>query len=259
MRFIARKLWFAPSDTINRLRFGKQQLCPPRSLIYTGGGDFIKLGRRTFQLIQHHVEVKQDAQILDVGSGIGRVAIPFTEYLNSAGNYQGFDVVKIGVDWCKKHISSKFPNFQFQFVPLDNDLYNSKGNHTGYYKFPYADAQFDLVILNSVFTHLLPEITENYLQEIHRVLKPGGACYGTFFLIGDDYQAEKKPDFTFKHRYAGYAFMDDKVKSANVAYELPFLEQISGTLKIEKVQHGYWYSNEKNSENEFQDIVIFRK
>ena len=44
--------------------------------------------------------LKPEHRVLDIGSGIGRVAIPLTEYLNEKGSYEGFDVVELGVNWC---------------------------------------------------------------------------------------------------------------------------------------------------------------
>ncbi|QLK35236.1 hypothetical protein H0H25_02560 [Flavobacterium psychrophilum] len=49
------------------------------------------------------------------------MAIPFTNYLSTTGKYEGFDIVKIGIDWCTKNISSRFPNFNFKLIPLKND------------------------------------------------------------------------------------------------------------------------------------------
>jgi ubiquinone/menaquinone biosynthesis C-methylase UbiE len=40
-----------------------------------------------------------------------------------------------------------------------------------------------MVVLASVFTHLLPDDLTNYLAEIARVMKPGGRCLITYFLL----------------------------------------------------------------------------
>jgi SAM-dependent methyltransferase len=49
--------------------------------------------------------------------------------------------------------------------------------------FPYDSERFDFVFLTSVFTHLRPPEVRRYLDEIHRVLKRGGRCLCTFFLL----------------------------------------------------------------------------
>ena len=51
--------------------------------------------------------------------------------------------------------------------------------------FPCADNSFDLVFLTSVFTHMFAGDVENYLSEISRVLKPGGKCLITWFLLDE--------------------------------------------------------------------------
>lgn len=42
------------------------------------------------------------------------------------------------------------------------------------------------MFLASVFTHLLPDEVDNYLSEISRVLKPGGRCLCTYFLLNEE-------------------------------------------------------------------------
>jgi SAM-dependent methyltransferase len=44
---------------------------------------------------------------------------------------------------------------------------------------PYGDATFGVVISNSVFSHLSPEMHMFYVKELGRVLKPGGLFLGT--------------------------------------------------------------------------------
>ena len=41
----------------------------------------------------------------------------------------------------------------------------------------------DVAFLTSVFTHMLPEDVEHYLDELARVLKPGGRTLITWFLL----------------------------------------------------------------------------
>ena len=55
--------------------------------------------------------------------------------------------------------------------------------------FPYDDDVFDVAHLSSVFTHLLPTTIDHYLREINRVLRPGGRCVSTFFVLNDPTRA----------------------------------------------------------------------
>jgi len=94
--------------------------------------------------------------------------------------------VRVGVEWAKKHIASRFPNFSFTHVDVYNKHYNPRGKLSPTsFRFPYADSTFDFIFLKSVFTHLLPSSIQNYLREIRRVLKPTGCCLSTLFTINE--------------------------------------------------------------------------
>lgn len=124
------------------------------------------------------------------------------------GYFEGFDIAVKGIEWCQKNITPKYPNFRFQVADLYNKLYHPKGKYPDTeYKFPYADNSFDFIYLTSVFTHMLPGGVENYLSEISRVLKPGGKCLITYFLlneISEQLLQENKAVFSFKNDHSIY-------------------------------------------------------
>jgi len=262
LRFTVRRLVFLPQDIWKSL-FGKKELMPPKGLIFTGSGDFIELGNKLVNSLKVHCNLQPNHAVLDIGSGIGRVAIPLTKYLNEEGNYDGFDVIKTGIDWCQKYITTKHSNFQFRYVPLKNDLYRDSGNDAADFVFPYEDNSFDCVVLTSVFTHMLPEEVENYLGEIQRVLKKGGKCFVTFFILNEDAKKfiSKNNHFNFPFDKGHYALMDEKVKGANVAFEEYYLEEVflQKKLKIHAKHFGYWAGREKAKSVDFQDVIILEK
>ncbi|MBK7408461.1 MAG: class I SAM-dependent methyltransferase [Saprospirales bacterium] len=263
-RFLARRLYYLPTDWWELAAGKRAPLQPPKGLIYTGGGDFLKEGSRLLERFVRIGGLQPHHQVLDIGSGIGRVAIPMTPYLNKRGFYEGFDVVELGVRWCQEHISRRFPNFQFQYVPLANDLYRKDGTDAATFHFPYGENQFDFVIANSVFTHMLPKEVDNYLKEIQRVLKPGGKCYATFFILNAasiSLMAEQ-PDFQFRHDHGHYRLFDEKVKAANVAFEEDYLirELLNANqLKAVETHYGYWCGRNKEACEDFQDFVLVEK
>jgi SAM-dependent methyltransferase len=208
-----------------------------------------------------HCDLQKDSKILDIGSGMGRSAVALTEYLNEAGKYEGFDVVKRGVNWCKKNISSRFPNFNFTYIPLNNDLYRSDGDAPEEFRFPYQDDYFDLIIVNSVFTHMVESEVVNYFKEMSRVLKTGGHVYATFFIYKKG-QTTFPKGFGFPHDYGNYRLMDDEVKSANVAFMESFLEQELAQKNNFKIKHffkGSWRGLDREQCKEFQDLLILKK
>ena len=263
-RFLARRLYYLPVDLYEGWSGRRDALTPPRGLIYTGSGDFRASGEKMLRYFIELGGLVPEHRVLDVGSGIGRMAAPLTTYLSEAGSYEGFDVVEKGVRWCRENISRRFPNFRFQYIDLDNDLYKSQGGSAASFRFPYPDADFDFVILTSVFTHMLPDEVANYLREIHRVLRPGGACFATFFLWNEASArlSKNNPHFNFPYDRGHYRLMDEQVQSANVAYEEAYLKKMmieAAGLAPERAYYGYWPGREKADCKDFQDILLLRK
>lgn len=249
---------YLPADL---LRKKQNDLLPPKRLIYTGGGDFLKIGEQWVDFLREHAGLDENSSVLDIGSGIGRIAIPMTRFLR--GPYEGFDAVKQGVDWCQGHITKKFPHFHFTYIDLFNDLYKSKGINAANFTFPYEEERFDLACSISVFTHMLPGEVENYLRETHRVLKNGGYLVATFFILDED-SRRRMVDYgglDFRHSFGHYALLDKKVKSANVAFDRRYLLQTveQAGFVLEKEVAGHWCGREKVQAMRFQDILVLRK
>lgn len=260
-RFAARRLYYLPVDAWESLTGKRDELTPPRGMIFTGGGDFRRTGEMLREYFQEFCGLTPNGHVLDVGSGIGRSAIPLTKFLSEDGSYDGFDVVQRGVDWCREHITSRFPNFRFRYIPLDNDLYRKGGASAVHFEFPYENDRFDLTVVNSVFTHMVPEEVENYLGEIYRVLAPGGVCYATFFLVDKKMNGQFPEGFDFPHDHGHYRLMDEEVKSANVAFDEDFLKKEIARhgFRLRHLFHGSWRGLPRKECKEFQDIVIIEK
>jgi SAM-dependent methyltransferase len=159
LRLFARRLYFLPIDTFDYLTGKRPDGVPPRGKIFIGHGDYVKVGERYLTNFKELCGLKPDHAVLDIGCGIGRMAVPLTRYLNEKGSYDGFDIVKSGIDWCNKHIATKYPNFRFQYTGLYNQLYNTSDKvDASNFIFPYTNAKFDFVFLTSVFTHMMPGI-----------------------------------------------------------------------------------------------------
>lgn len=265
-RFLARRLAYLPIDFWDSLIGKRLPMTPPRGMIYTGSGDFVKAGDWWRHFFVEQAGLQPAHRVLDVGSGIGRIARGLTFFIKNTkgGTYDGFDAIKLGVDWCTKNITPQYPNFRFQYVPLENDLYRNDGQNAAQFTFPYPDDSFDFVILTSVFTHMLPDEVEQYLFEIQRVMKKGGTCVATFFILNTQTRdiLKSKTDFHFPHDYGHYALMDDKVKAANVAFDTVFLEKTiaQSGLTISKKIDGFWrLGKRENDVQDFQDVLVLKK
>ena len=242
----------------------RDTMIPPRSMIFIGDGDFEKTGNEFKNYFIELGGLQPNAHVLDVGCGIGRMAIPLTNYLSSEGEYWGFDIVKSGIDWCQNHITPKYTNFHFLHSNIYNRQYHPEGEiHAKKYKFPFEDQSFDFVFLTSVFTHMLPSDVEHYTEEIARVLKTGGKCLITFFLLNDEStelirEGNSRLDFRFE--MDGFLTTDKSTPEDAIAYQETYIKDLlskHGVSITEPVYYGSWCG--RQSFLAFQDIVVAEK
>jgi cyclopropane fatty-acyl-phospholipid synthase-like methyltransferase len=263
LRFLARRIYYAPIDLYEGVTRKRGSMIPPRGMIFIGSGDFEQQGVHLLDLLKKQAGLKPESRVLDVGCGIGRLAIPLTAYLNGQGSYDGFDIVKKGIDWCQAKISSRYANFRFKHIDLKNDLYNLKtADEAKDFVFPYEADTFDCIVLTSVFTHMMPSDVDNYLGQIARVMKRDGKCLATFFLLNAEIKrkiALNETKFDFKHTFEGYSLMDKKVKEANIAFEEQYLEMLLNKhgLEVEMCSYGAWSNNPDALD--FQDVLVLTK
>ena len=100
-------------QTIYQSWIDPENLVPPQGLIFIGAGDFIKIGEEFARYFIELGQLEPNEKVLDVGCGIGRMALPLTKYMSQQGEYWGFDIVKDGINWCAKRYTRLFPNFNF--------------------------------------------------------------------------------------------------------------------------------------------------
>ena len=142
------------------------------------------VSRYWFNILTQRAKLQPGDSVLDVGCGLGRIAVELVPYLT--GRYEGFDVEPRAIQWCRENITPKAPNFRFQELPVHNKVYNPEGKlDSENCRFPYGDGMFDVAFLASVFTHMLPGPVARYIEELLRVLKPGGRCVASYFLLNE--------------------------------------------------------------------------
>jgi SAM-dependent methyltransferase len=263
MKPALKSLYYLPLDFIDRLQ-RRDSLIPPRSLIFVGGGDFESIGQEFKQYFIDLADLKPDECILDVGCGIGRMAVPLTSYLSSEGRYHGFDIVKKGIAWCQTHISSRFVNFSFQHVDVFNANYNPRGSiQAKELRLPFPAEFFDFVFLTSVFTHMMPADLENYLSEISRVLKQGGRCLITFFLLNEESAAliaSGRSALDFRFEMDEFRVIDSNNPEAAIAFKEDFITGLfarNGLSVALPIHYGSWCKREQFLS--YQDVVLAKK
>ena len=127
-------------------------------------------------------------RMLDVGCGTGRLFLAAKSYLTEEDQFVGLDVNKQSIEVCQKRYRSD--NVRFIHHDSDNPYYaNGAGER---HAWQLEDDSQTLVTALSVWTHLSEPDWRFYLNEVARVLAPGGRAIISFFVLDDLYKPETK-------------------------------------------------------------------
>ena len=263
-RGLSRRILYLPVDAFETISGHRRGLVPPRGLRWAGLGDYGAVGRDFRSILVERCGLARQSVVLDVGCGTGRLAVPLIDVLGSTGQYHGFDVWLPAIRWCTRRISRRHPNFNFQHVDVRNTEYNWSGSvNPAEFRFPHPDASFDVVIAVSLYTHLLAEAAARYATEVSRVLKPGGFCLQTFFLLNSEAEglgAEGLGSYQFRHQCGDAIVSDPERPEAAVAFREEAVRAFFESVGLEvsnPVEYGAWCG--RHSYRSFQDIVIAEK
>jgi SAM-dependent methyltransferase len=270
LRWALRKLFFLPFDLVEKVLGHREEMVPPKSAIFTGSvDDFKSSGQAQLHHFLDFAAITPDARVLDIGCGLGRLAVPLTSFLSSNGGYDGMDIVPSAIKWSTDNITARYPNFRFILADVYNGEYNPRGRvKAAEYMFPYEDETFDLVILNSVFTHMLPTETEHYVSEVSRILKRGGRCYASYSLIDTEAKtsmAAGQSMLHFKHHLPPYWTVGLEVPELAVAYDESFIRNLYQRYSIDgnyTIYYGNWVTRPSKAGTVLewdQDIVVSAK
>jgi SAM-dependent methyltransferase len=245
-----------------QLRRNKFLPAPPPELTFCGDGDYRAIGAEFLGHFVRLADLRPGERVLDIGCGIGRMAVPLTQYLFDEGRYVGVDIVRPGIAWCEKSISTVYRNFQFHHADLHHPLYNPAGRvSAANIRFPFEDASFDFICLTSVVTHIPSAVLANYAREVARLLAPGGRCFVTAFLVNPPARAALKLGtgrILIDPEQEGPEFhADPAAPMAAVAYCEDFLIEKFlrfGRRRVRKPVYGCWSGRQSAV---FQDICIF--
>ena len=175
-------------------------------------------------------------KLLDIGCGCGTILYDTTgvgslpDYL---GEYWGVDVDGKVISWCNNHLGRDNVHFHTTIQPTS----------------------VDVVLAKSLFTHLNVYETEAYLHTIQKILRRGGHCLATFFLLNGQKPQGK---FTFKHVHGCVSYQRESKPQLAVAYDQKWLLSLLKKSGFSAdVYYGAW--REGRSGLSFQDIIVLRK
>jgi SAM-dependent methyltransferase len=252
-------------DIAETLLRRRAPLTPPRRFTPIGRGDFATIGAELTGYLVELGDLKPDSRVLDVGCGMGRVAIPLMDVLTQ-GRYDGLDPMAEAVEWCTRNVTARRPSFRFRVAEVQSPPYRRRGQHAADYRFPYEDESFDVVALFSVFTHMRPAGTRNYLREIARVLRPGGRCIATYFLANDESEAliaagraRTDPRHRLRDDRDGTAYLavDRRTPEFGIVQsevEARGMYDDAGLRLLEPIRYGFWPGRREFLS--FQDLVV---
>lgn len=250
-------------DLKDRIGGRADRLVPPRRLDFVGHSDFVETGDEFLSYFVELGGLQPGHRVLDVGCGIGRMARPLTGYLDGDGGYDGFDVNREGIGWCRRNYG-RFKTFHFTVADLYNRRYNPTGEHPATeYRFPYDDARFDFAIATSVFTHLLEAEADHYLAELARVLKPGGRAVTTWFLLDEESRrhiADGRSGLAFLEPHEPVAVLSEDLPEEAVAFDEGWVYDHvmrHGLAVVEPTHPGSWCG--RDAFTSFQDLVVLQR
>ncbi len=130
---------------------------------YTRYADYAASGEDTARFIADLIRRHGAANpaVAEWGCGLARIVRPLQRL--TGWRVTGFDYNGASIAWCANHVSG----IAFQKNELDPPL-------------PVGDKAFDALYCISVFTHLPEDLHMAWINEIRRVLKPGGVLIASF-------------------------------------------------------------------------------
>jgi ubiquinone/menaquinone biosynthesis C-methylase UbiE len=200
--------------------------------------------------------LREGDRVLDVGCGTGVMAAELANRLGASGKYLGFDVHRPSIDWCL----NRFPNdgrFTFTLADVDSP-YGSVSRSVEKYRFPAEDAEVDLVIAKSLFTHLMEREARHYLREIGRTLNPGRPAIVTAFLFekGSLIDRGQSPLFPYTDNRGVLRWRWRARPASAIAYERQYFTQMINDVGLREQWfcQGFWPGDSRSFVG--QDVLV---
>jgi SAM-dependent methyltransferase len=141
----------------------------------------------TGDLVFPHLPIEAYDAVFDFGCGCGRLGRKLIQQTPRPRSYLGVDLHLPVVAWAQENLAPHASGFEFAHHDVRYEPWNPGEDKPDVRPFPTGDDSRSLVIAFSVFTHLIEAHAEYYMEEVGRVLRPGGYFYSTWFLFDKVY------------------------------------------------------------------------
>jgi ubiquinone/menaquinone biosynthesis C-methylase UbiE len=105
-------------------------------------------------------QLKPGDQMLEVGCGTGTLTLAAKRQVGPAGQAYGIDMIPKMIELCRQKAGQAGADVSFQIGGIDN--------------IPFPAGKFDAVLCSFMIFHMSEGVRRRGIQEIRRVLKPGG-------------------------------------------------------------------------------------
>lgn len=197
--------------------------------------------RKYEEAVRPHLAAHDERpRLLDWGCGCGRLA----RFFVGSTDYYGIDIDREAVEWCRGAI----PGGQFRVQSLQAET-------------AFESDFFDIVIGNSIFTHLREQDQFAWLAELRRIAKPDGIVAVSVNCATSLFNAGNKPAIVATLRQRGFCDTGPELVLKGVTVDDSYYRNIYHTHDYIRETWSRYFSIEEivpGFAGNMQDLVLMR-